>query len=205
MYEETWNIQFIKIRRNLIVSLYTKSIVLWKFTSSEIQNFESIILFELRSALLSESFIDGIVTWLSMLIAYQSINESGDEPRLWRRKAINGFDRCANVAQVNETIDWPFVEGRGRCNPTAVLKWNYFDIGFDRLHHPPPRCLFEKPLHTGPSIRVIATIDGQCYTNSWKHVWDGISRSFFFGNINESWTRGVIDSFIGVWSLNGRM
>lgn len=43
-----------------------------------------------------------------------------------------------NVAQVNETIDWPFVEGRGRCNPTAVLKWNYFDIGFDRLP-PPPR------------------------------------------------------------------
>lgn len=93
-----------------------------------------------------------------MLIAFQSINDrvvrvkSGDEPKLWGR-AINGFDRCANVAQVNETIDWPFVEGRGRCNPTAVLKWNYFDIGFDRLPPPLrrerlPRCLFEKPLYT---------------------------------------------------------
>lgn len=137
-----------------------------------------------------------------MLIAFQSINDrvvrvkSGDEPKLWGR-AINGFDRCANVAQVNETIDWPFVEGRGRCNPTAVLKWNYFDIGFDRLPPPLrrerlPRCLFEKPLYTEalhPRYRddrwpMLHEFLERCIGwSTYLYHAEYLARFFFFGNI----------------------
>lgn len=115
-----------------------------------------------------------------------------------------------NVAQVNETIDWPFVEGRGRCNPTAVLKWNYFDIGFDRLP-PPPRArslvsvcpdVYSRNLSIqGPpsalsrrSMANVTWILGKMYRMVHLSLSRGISFFFFFfGNIkirdetNEGW------------------